>query len=60
VLPDPVEYNRAERLPFQYGITTDELRPTSGGPTAAWPPATCSPPPSSQPRHHRPPGTRAL
>ncbi len=27
----------------------------NGGPTAAWRPATCSPPPSSRLRHHQPP-----
>jgi DNA-3-methyladenine glycosylase II len=29
--------------------------PTDGGPTAAWPPATCSPPPTSRPRHPQSP-----
>src|SRR5450755_3789892 len=32
----------------------------SGGPTAAWRPATCSPPPSSRPGHHRSPDSGAF
>ena len=31
VLPDPDEYNRAERFLFQYGITKDELISRMGG-----------------------------
>ncbi len=31
VLPDPVEYNHAARLLFQYGITKDELISRMGG-----------------------------
>jgi hypothetical protein len=31
VLPDPVEYNQAERFLFQYGITKDELISRRGG-----------------------------
>ena len=34
--------------------------PSDGGRIAAWRPATCSPPPSSRPRHHRPPDSGAL
>ncbi len=34
--------------------------PRSGDPAAAWRPATCFPPPSNPPRHHRSPGTVAL
>jgi len=30
-LPDPVEYNYAERFLFQYGITKDELISRRGG-----------------------------
>jgi hypothetical protein len=30
-LPDPVEYNRAERFLLQYGITKDELISRRGG-----------------------------
>src|SRR6516162_1081290 len=30
----------------------------TGGPTAAWRPATCSPPPTNPPRNHRPPRAR--
>ena len=30
-LPDPVEYNRAERFLAQYGITKDELISRRGG-----------------------------
>ena len=31
VLPDPVEYNHAERFLAQYGITKDELISRMGG-----------------------------
>ena len=31
VLPDPVEYNQAERFLAQYGITKDELISRRGG-----------------------------
>ena len=31
MLPDPVEYNRAERFLAQYGITKDELISRRGG-----------------------------
>jgi hypothetical protein len=31
VLPDPVEYNHAERFLAQYGITKDELISRRGG-----------------------------
>jgi hypothetical protein len=31
VLPDPVEYNRAERFLAQYGITKDVLISRAGG-----------------------------
>ena len=31
VLPDPVEYNRAERFLARYGITKDELISRRGG-----------------------------
>ena len=31
VLPDPVEYNQAERFLAQYGITKDELISRMGG-----------------------------
>ena len=31
VLPDPVEYNRAERFLARYGITEDELISRRGG-----------------------------
>jgi hypothetical protein len=31
VLPDPIEYDRAERFLFQYGITKDELISRMGG-----------------------------
>ena len=31
VLPDPVEYNRAERFLAEYGVTKDELISRRGG-----------------------------
>ena len=31
LLPDPVEYNQAERFLAQYGITNDELISRRGG-----------------------------
>ena len=31
LLPDPVEYNQAERVLAQYGITKDELISRRGG-----------------------------
>ena len=37
--------------------TRSWLSRRNGGPTAAWPRATCSPPPSSRLRRHQPPGT---
>jgi len=33
VLPDPVEYNRAERFLAEYGVTKDELVSRRGGST---------------------------
>ena len=60
----PARSARPSRPPTGWTTSPPSRRsspsPTNGGPTAAWRPATCSPPPSSQSRRHRSPGTGAL
>ena len=64
VLPGDLALRKAVQAAYQLGHLPPSRRsstsPANGGPTAAWRPATCSPLPSSRPRHHRPPSTRAL
>ena len=63
VLPGDLALRKAIQAAYQLDHLPASRRswrsPRSGGPTAAWRPATCSPPPSSQPRHHRSPGPGA-
>jgi len=59
VLPGDLALRKAIQAAYRLGHCPASRRswpsPTNGGPTAAWPPATCSPPPSSQPGRRRSP-----
>jgi DNA-3-methyladenine glycosylase II len=62
VLPGDLALRRRSSSPISSTTSPPSRRSSpslrSGDPTAAWRPATCFPPPSSRPRHHRSPRTR--
>jgi len=51
VLPGDLALRKAVQVAYQLDHRPSQRRswpsPSDGGPTAAWPPATCSPPPSN-------------
>ena len=55
----PATRRTLARIQALFGGRRSWPSPRNGGPTGAWRPATCSPPHSSQPKHHRSPGPGA-
>jgi DNA-3-methyladenine glycosylase II len=64
VLPGDLALRKAVQAAYSWNTCPPRRRSwpsrRNGGPTAAWRPATCSPPPSNRPRHHRSPDSGAL
>ena len=63
VLPGDLALRKAVRAAYQLDHLPAEQEVLAIAdhwrPSAAWPPVTCSPPPTNQPGHHRLPGMRA-